>query len=203
MVAGATTVARLLTGSPGRRLADHVPLAAGHRAALLSPARSRSSPATFEEGRIAASRSAVWGAVFGSSTAAGVLLGGALTAPCSWSSIFFVNVPFGLLVFRATHRGPERTMPTSSAATSTSPAQHRSRRPGAARVCDDARARRGWGSAERSLADRLGGADPRVRRRHCAPAPLLPMRLFQLRTLPARISPGCCWAARSSRSSSC
>ena len=40
----------------------------------------------------------IWGAVAGLGSVAGVLLGGVLTASFGWSSIFFINVPVGLLV---------------------------------------------------------------------------------------------------------
>src|SRR6478609_776702 len=40
----------------------------------------------------------IWGAAPGSGGAAGVLLGGALTSALSWSWIFFIDVPFGVLV---------------------------------------------------------------------------------------------------------
>ncbi len=40
----------------------------------------------------------IWGAVAGLGSVAGVLLGGVLTASLGWASIFFINVPVGLLV---------------------------------------------------------------------------------------------------------
>jgi EmrB/QacA subfamily drug resistance transporter len=40
----------------------------------------------------------VWGAVSGSGGAAGVLLGGVLTSTLSWSWIFYINVPIGIVV---------------------------------------------------------------------------------------------------------
>ncbi len=40
----------------------------------------------------------VWGAVAGIGSAAGVLLGGVLTAAFGWQAIFFVNIPMGLVV---------------------------------------------------------------------------------------------------------
>ncbi|MFH0244504.1 MFS transporter [Streptomyces sp. HK10] len=39
----------------------------------------------------------VWGAVIGASTAAGPIVGGLLVEHVSWESVFFVNVPVGLL----------------------------------------------------------------------------------------------------------
>jgi EmrB/QacA subfamily drug resistance transporter len=70
----------------------------GLGAALLSPAALSILTTTFAEGRERNLALGVWGAVSGSGGAAGVLLGGALTSALSWSWIFFSNVPVGLLV---------------------------------------------------------------------------------------------------------
>lgn len=43
----------------------------------------------------------MWGAVAGIGSAAGVLLGGVLTASLGWQSVFFVNVPVGAVVLIA------------------------------------------------------------------------------------------------------
>ncbi len=70
----------------------------GLGAALVSPAALSILTTTFAEGRERNVALGIWGAVSGSGAAAGVLLGGALTSAFSWSWIFFVNVPVGLLV---------------------------------------------------------------------------------------------------------
>src|SRR5213595_3604731 len=70
----------------------------GLGAALLSPAALSILTTTFREGRERNLALGIWGAASGSGGAAGVLLGGALTSTLSWSWIFFVNVPVGLLV---------------------------------------------------------------------------------------------------------
>ena len=70
----------------------------GLGAALLSPAALSILTTTFKEGRERNIALGIWGAASGSGGAAGVLLGGALTSSFSWSWIFFVNVPVGVLV---------------------------------------------------------------------------------------------------------
>src|SRR5213080_1945763 len=74
----------------------------GLGAALLSPAALSILTTTFREGRERNLALGVWGAASGSGGAAGVLLGGALTSALSWSWIFFINVPVGLLVIGLT-----------------------------------------------------------------------------------------------------
>jgi EmrB/QacA subfamily drug resistance transporter len=74
----------------------------GLGAALLSPAALSILTTTFREGRERNLALGIWGAVSGSGAAAGVLLGGALTSGLSWSWIFFINVPVGALVIGLT-----------------------------------------------------------------------------------------------------
>src|SRR5438105_3716845 len=74
----------------------------GLGAALLSPAALSILTTTFEEGRERNLALGIWGAASGSGGAAGVLLGGALTSAFSWSWIFFINVPAGLIVLAVT-----------------------------------------------------------------------------------------------------
>jgi EmrB/QacA subfamily drug resistance transporter len=71
----------------------------GLGAALLSPAALSILTTTFEEGRERNIALGVWGAASGSGGAAGVLLGGLLTSAFGWSWIFFVNIPVGALLF--------------------------------------------------------------------------------------------------------
>src|SRR5947207_5984763 len=70
----------------------------GLGAALLSPAALSILTTTFQEGRERNLALGVWGAASGSGGAAGVLLGGVLTSSFGWSWIFFVNIPVGLLL---------------------------------------------------------------------------------------------------------
>jgi EmrB/QacA subfamily drug resistance transporter len=71
----------------------------GLGAAIISPAALSILSTTFREGRERNIALGVWGAVGGFGAAAGVLLGGVLTETLSWSWIFFVNVPVGVLAF--------------------------------------------------------------------------------------------------------
>ncbi len=74
----------------------------GLGAALLSPAALSILTTTFREGRERNLALGIWGAASGSGGAAGVLLGGALTSAFSWSWIFFINVPAGIAVLALT-----------------------------------------------------------------------------------------------------
>jgi EmrB/QacA subfamily drug resistance transporter len=74
----------------------------GLGAALLSPAALSILMTTFREGRERNRALGIWGAASGSGGAAGVLLGGALTSSLNWSWIFYINVPVGLTVLAAT-----------------------------------------------------------------------------------------------------
>jgi EmrB/QacA subfamily drug resistance transporter len=74
----------------------------GLGAALLAPAALSILTTTFREGRERNVALGIWGAASGSGGAAGVLLGGALTSALSWSWIFFINVPAGLIVLGVT-----------------------------------------------------------------------------------------------------
>jgi EmrB/QacA subfamily drug resistance transporter len=64
--------------------------------ALLAPAALALLMTTFAEGRERNLALGVYGAAAGSGAAAGVLLGGVLTSYFSWPSIFFINVPVGI-----------------------------------------------------------------------------------------------------------
>ncbi len=70
--------------------------------ALLAPAALSIVVNTFREGRDRNVALAVWGASSGIGGAVGVLLGGVLTSYLSWSWIFFVNLPVGAAVLAAT-----------------------------------------------------------------------------------------------------
>ena len=160
----------------------------GLGAALLSPAALSILTTTFREGRERNLALGIWGAASGSGGAAGVLLGGALTSALSWSWIFFINVPAGLIVMGVSpfllresradlrHRTFDFAGATSITAglmllvyAMTRATQH------------------GWAtagtivllSASAALILAFVGVEMRSR------APLLPLRIFRLRTLSA------------------
>src|SRR5262249_58451316 len=143
---------------------------------------------TFSEGRERNIALGVWGAASGSGGAAGVLLGGALTSYLSWSWIFFVNVPVAAAIVAVTpllirerradigHRHfdfPRATTITTSLMllvyAMTRAIQH------------------GWSDSVTVttlvVSALLGVAFVAIELR--SKAPLLPMRIFRLRTLSA------------------
>jgi EmrB/QacA subfamily drug resistance transporter len=160
--------------------------AQGLGAALLSPAALSILTTTFAEGRDRNLALGIWGAVSGSGAAAGVLLGGALTSSLSWSWIFFINVPAGVMVLALA----PRLLAESHAAV-----DHRHfDAPGAASITGGLMllvyamthaAQHGWGSAETVALLAASGAliVAFVAIELRSQAPLLPMRLFRLRTL--------------------
>jgi EmrB/QacA subfamily drug resistance transporter len=160
----------------------------GLGAALLAPAALSILTTTFKEGRDRNVALGIWGAASGSGGAAGVLLGGALTSALSWSWIFFINVPVGLLVLaispvllRESRADLDHRHFDAAGAASitgglmllvyalTHASQH------------------GWATAETvgllvaSTVLVLGFLAIEMR----SPAPLLPLRIFRLRTLTA------------------
>jgi EmrB/QacA subfamily drug resistance transporter len=160
--------------------------AQGLGAALLSPGALSILTTTFAEGRDRNLALGIWGAVSGSGGAAGVLLGGALTSALSWSWIFFINVPVGALVLALT----PRLLRESRAEL----AHRHFDIPGAASITGGlmllvyamTRAvQHGWGTSETivllGLSAALIVAFVAIELR--STAPLLPMRIFRLRTL--------------------
>ncbi|MEV4862505.1 MFS transporter [Streptomyces ossamyceticus] len=95
------TTASLVTG-----LAQNAPMLIGGRigqgvgAALLSPAALSIVTTTFH-GTERNKALGVWAAIGGTGSAAGVLLGGALTDGPGWPWVFYINVPVGLLLLVA------------------------------------------------------------------------------------------------------
>jgi EmrB/QacA subfamily drug resistance transporter len=154
--------------------------------ALLAPAALSILTTTFAEGRERNIALGVWGAVSGSGAAAGVLLGGFLTSSLAWSWIFFINVPVGIaliavspfLLKESRAELGHRTFDFAGAVTVTSGLM--------LLVYAMTRAVEiGWGTAETigllagSAALILSFIAIELRSK----APLLPMRIFRLRTL--------------------
>jgi len=156
--------------------------------ALLAPAALSIIVTTFREGRDRNIALAVWGAASGTGGAVGVLLGGVLTSYLDWSWIFFVNLPVGVAVLAVSpwllsesraalaHRHFDVAGATSITAgmmvlvyAITRASQH------------------GWSNgvtvgllaAAAALIVAFVGIEAR------SPAPLLPLRIFRLRTLSA------------------
>jgi len=76
----------------------------GVAAAAMSPAALSIVTTMFGPGPDRAKALGVWGAVAGSGSAAGVLLGGVLTSAFGWPAIFFINVPVGIVAAAFTPR---------------------------------------------------------------------------------------------------
>jgi EmrB/QacA subfamily drug resistance transporter len=156
--------------------------------ALLAPAALSILMTTYAEGAERNRALGIWGAASGSGGAAGVLLGGFLTSYLGWSWVFFINVPVGIAVIAAApfvlreSRGQvgHRHFDVAGAATVTSGVM--------LLVYAMTRAtQEGWGSfATLSLLGAsavLIAAFVAIELR--SPAPLLPMRIFRLRSLSA------------------
>src|SRR5438445_10388224 len=89
-----------LSGSLGVLIAARAVQGLG--AAIISPATLSIITTTFDEGSERNKALGIWGAMGGSGAAAGVLFGGCLTKYLGWEWIFFVNVPVGAIVFALT-----------------------------------------------------------------------------------------------------
>jgi EmrB/QacA subfamily drug resistance transporter len=154
--------------------------------ALLAPAALSILTTMFAEGRERNIALGVWGAVSGSGAAAGVLLGGLLTSWLAWSWIFFINVPVGIavvalspfLIRESRADLDHRNFDVSGAVTVT----------GGLMLLVYAMTRAttiGWGTTE-TIGLLVGSAALIVAFvviELRSKAPLLPMRIFRLRTL--------------------
>jgi EmrB/QacA subfamily drug resistance transporter len=154
--------------------------------ALLAPAALSILTTMFAEGRERNIALGVWGAVSGSGAAAGVLLGGVLTSWLAWSWIFFINVPVGLAIvalspflLHESRAGLDHRHFDVAGATSIT---------GGLMLLVYAMTRAtqiGWGTAETIglLAGSAALIIAFVVIELRSKAPLLPMRIFRLRTL--------------------
>jgi EmrB/QacA subfamily drug resistance transporter len=156
--------------------------------ALLAPAALSLLMTTFAEGRERNLALGIYGAASGSGAAAGVLLGGLLTSYLSWSWIFFINVPVGLAAIALT--------PLLLEESRAGLARRHFDFPGAATVtaglmllvyATTRATSDGWG-ADTTLGLFAGAAAlvlAFVVIELRSPSPLLPLRIFRLRTLAA------------------
>ncbi len=153
--------------------------------ALLAPAGLSLLMTTFAEGRERNLALGVWGAASGSGAAIGVLLGGVLTSYLSWPWIFFINAPVGVALLVLTPRVLRARdvrsglrhfdLPGSLSATGAVMALVYG-----LTVATD----RGFGDARTltlfAASGLLGAAFVAIERR--ASVPLLPLRMFRIRT---------------------
>jgi EmrB/QacA subfamily drug resistance transporter len=91
-----SSLAAGLAQDPGLLVAAR--LVQGIGAALMAPAALSELTTSFREGKDRNTALGVWGAVSGMAAAAGVFLGGVLTAGPGWRWVFFVNPPICALV---------------------------------------------------------------------------------------------------------
>ena len=158
----------------------------GLGAAIVSPAALSIVTTTFEDGAERNKALGVWGAVAGSGGAAGVLLGGILTDGLGWEWVLWVNVPIGLiaaavapaLLAESRATGERRHFDFAGAATVTAGLSLL-----VYTVLDANNA--GWGSGRTiglfALSAILLAAFVATELR--TPAPLVPFRIFRVRTL--------------------
>jgi EmrB/QacA subfamily drug resistance transporter len=158
----------------------------GLGAAILSPAALSIVTTTFSEGAERNKALGVWGAVAGSGGAAGVLLGGVLTDAAGWEWVLFVNTPIGLLaallaprlIAESRAEGEHRHFDIAGAVSVTAGLSIL-----VYALVDAAQA--GWGSLQTvgllGLAVALLAAFVVIELR--AASPLMPFRIFRLRTV--------------------
>ena len=158
----------------------------GLGAAILSPAALSIVTTIFRDGSERNKALGVWGAVAGSGGAAGVLLGGVLTDTLGWEWVLWVNVPIGIiaallapsLISESRAESATRSFDFAGAFSVTAGLSVL-----VYALVDATDA--GWGSAQTigllALAAALIGAFVAIELR--SDAPLVPFRIFRLRTL--------------------
>lgn len=158
----------------------------GLGAAIVSPAALSILTTTFAEGQERNWALSIWGAIAAGGFAAGVLLGGILTDTLGWRSVMFVNVPIGLLTLALTpmllpenrERSTTQQIDVLGAVTVTSGLV-------ALVYALEQASGAGWGSARTlilfSIALVLLAAFVWIESQ--AQDPLMPLRVFRLRTL--------------------
>src|SRR3954452_18878847 len=158
----------------------------GLGAAILSPAALSIVTTTFRDGSERTKALGVWGAVAGAGGAAGVLLGGILTQYLGWEWVLWVNVPIGIvaailaprLLVESRKEAETRTFDALGAITVTAGLSLL-----VYALVDTINA--GWGSSQTigllALSAALIGVFIVTELR--SRAPLMPFRIFRLRTL--------------------
>jgi EmrB/QacA subfamily drug resistance transporter len=158
----------------------------GLGAAILSPAALSIVTTTFRDGSERNKALGVWGAVAGSGGAAGVLLGGVLTQYVGWEWVLWVNVPIGIaaalvapaLIGESRSEAQTRSFDVAGAVSVTAALSI------LVYALVDANSA-GWGSLQTigllALLAVLLAAFVAIEQR--SEAPLMPFRIFRLRTL--------------------
>jgi EmrB/QacA subfamily drug resistance transporter len=186
---GLFTLASLLSGlasSEGELIVTRALQGLG--GALLAPAALSIVVTTFREGHDRNVALAIWGAISGVGGAVGVLLGGVLTSYLTWSWIFYVNLPVGVAVLAVS--------PWLLSESRVAVARRHFDVLGATSVTAGLMvlvyaitraSQHGWGNSVTvglfATAAGLIAAFVVIEAR--SPAPLLPLRIFRLRTLTA------------------
>jgi EmrB/QacA subfamily drug resistance transporter len=156
--------------------------------ALLAPAALSLLMTTFAEGRERNLALGIYGAASGSGAAAGVLLGGVLTSYLSWSWVFFINIPVGVAAIVLT--------PLLLQESRAGLANRHFDLPGAASItgglmllvyATTRATTEGWGSGTTIalLAGAAGLVLAFIAIELRSPSPLLPLRIFRVRSLTA------------------
>jgi EmrB/QacA subfamily drug resistance transporter len=184
VVVAAASLAAGFAATQGELIAARA--AQGLGAAIISPSALSIVTTMFRDGAERNRALALWGAVVGSAGAAGVLLGGILTTGLGWQWVLWVNVPVSLIALAFTpglipesrSEAATRHFDAAGAITVTAGLSVL-----AYAMLDASSA--GWGSTKilglLGAAVILLGAFVVIEQR--SSAPLVPFRIFQLRTL--------------------
>jgi EmrB/QacA subfamily drug resistance transporter len=184
LVVAAASLAAGFAATQGELIAARA--AQGLGAAIISPSALSIVTTMFRDGAERNRALALWGAVVGSAGAAGVLLGGILTTGLGWQWVLWVNVPVSLIALAFTpglipesrSEAATRHFDAAGAITVTTGLSVL-----AYAMLDASSA--GWGSTKilglLGAAVILLGAFVVIEQR--SSAPLVPFRIFQLRTL--------------------
>jgi len=184
MVVAVASLAAGFAASQGQLIAARA--AQGLGAAIISPSALSIVTTLFRDGAERNKALGAWGAVAGSAGAAGVLLGGILTEGLGWEWVLWVNVPVSLVALALTpglipESRSESTTRHFDAAGAVSVTAGLSVL--AYTLLDASSA--GWGSTKivslLALSLALIGAFVTIEQR--SEAPLVPFRIFRLRTL--------------------